>query len=151
MEGTLKYNIDPFSTVDNEEILTVLKKIGFEYTESDDIILDRKIEQNGTNLSVGEKQLICICRAILRKTKIIVMDEATANIDMTTEEKIQKALEYALENSTVITVAHRIKTIIHYDKILVLNNGEIVEYDSPTNLIKNEKSLFYQLYSKSTV
>ena len=151
MEGTLKYNIDPFSTIDNEEILTVLKKIGFEYTESDDIILDRKIEQNGTNLSVGEKQLICICRAILRKTKIIVMDEATANIDMTTEEKIQKALEYALENSTVITVAHRIKTIINYDKILVLNNGEIAEYDSPTNLIKNEKSLFYQLYSKSTV
>ena len=151
MEGTLKYNIDPFNKVDNEEIISVLKKIGFEYTESDDIILDRKIEQNGTNLSVGEKQLICICRAILRKTKIIVMDEATANIDMTTEEKIQKALEYALDNSTVITVAHRIKTIINYDKILVLNNGEIVEFDTPGNLIKNEKSLFYQLYSKSTV
>jgi ATP-binding cassette subfamily C (CFTR/MRP) protein 1 len=151
MEGTLKYNIDPFNKVDNEEIIHVLKKIGFEYTESDDIILDRKIEQSGTNLSVGEKQLICICRAILRKTKIIVMDEATANIDMTTEEKIQKALEYALNDSTVITVAHRIKTIINYDKILVLNNGEIVEFDSPSNLIKNEKSLFYQLYSKSTV
>ena len=151
MEGTLKYNIDPFNIVDNEEIISVLKKIGFEYTESDDIILDRKIEQSGTNLSVGEKQLICICRAILRKTKIIIMDEATANIDMTTEEKIQKALEYALNDSTVITVAHRIKTIINYDKILVLNNGEIVEYDSPKNLIENEKSLFYQLYSKSTV
>ena len=151
MEGTLKYNIDPFNIVENEEIISVLKKIGFEYTESDDIILDRKIEQSGTNLSVGEKQLICICRAILRKTKIIVMDEATANIDMTTEEKIQKALEYALNESTVITVAHRIKTIINYDKILVLNNGEIVEYDSPKNLIENDKSLFYQLYSKSTV
>ena len=151
MEGTLKYNIDPFNKVENEEIISVLKKIGFEYTENDDIILDRKIEQSGTNLSVGEKQLICICRAILRKTKIIVMDEATANIDMTTEEKIQKALEYALDNSTVITVAHRIKTIINYDKILVLNNGEIAEFDSPNNLIKNEKSLFYQLYSKSTV
>ena len=151
MEGTLKYNIDPFNVVNNEEIISVLKKIGFEYTEEDDIILDRKIEQSGTNLSVGEKQLICICRAILRKTKIIVMDEATANIDMTTEEKIQKALEYALGNSTVITVAHRIKTIINYDKILVLNNGEIVEYDTPKNLLENDKSLFYQLYSKSTV
>ena len=151
MEGTLKYNINPFNVVDNEEIISVLKKIGFEYTESDDIILDRKIEQSGTNLSVGEKQLICICRAILRKTKIIVMDEATASIDMTTEEKIQGALEYALNNCTVITVAHRIKTIINYDKILVLNNGEILEFDSPKNLIANEKSLFYQLYSKSTV
>ena len=137
--------------INNEEIISVLKKIGFEYTEEDDIILDRKIEQSGTNLSVGEKQLICICRAILRKTKIIVMDEATANIDMTIEEKIQKALEYALGNSTVITVAHRIKTIINYDKILVLNNGEIVEYDTPKNLLENDKSLFYQLYSKSTV
>ena len=151
MEGTLKYNIDPFDITDNQEIISILKTIGFDYTESDDMILDRKIEQSGTNLSVGEKQLICICRAILRKTKIIVMDEATANIDMTTEEKIQKALDYALTDSTVITVAHRIKTIINYDKILVLNKGEIVEYDSPQNLIKNEKSLFYQLYSKSTV
>jgi len=150
-EGTLKYNIDPFNIIDNEEIISVLKKIGFEYTESDEMILERKIEQSGSNLSVGEKQLICICRAILRKTKIIVMDEATANIDMTTEEKIQKALEYALGDSTVITVAHRIKTIIHYDKILVLNNGEVVEFDSPKKLIENEKSLFYQLYSKSTV
>ena len=151
MEGTLKYNIDPFNTIENEEIISVLKKIGFEYTEDDKIILDRKIEQSGTNLSVGEKQLICICRAILRKTKIIIMDEATANIDMTTEEKIQKALDYALSNSTVITVAHRIKTIINYDKILVLNNGEIIEFDTPKNLIDNESSLFYQLYSKSTI
>ena len=151
MEGTLKYNIDPFNIIDDQEIISVLKKIGFEYTEDDQIILDRKIEQSGTNLSVGEKQLICICRAILRKTKIIVMDEATANIDMTTEEKIQKALDYALSNSTVITVAHRIKTIINYDKILVLNNGEIIEFDTPKNLINNDKSLFYQLYSKSTI
>lgn len=151
MEGTLKYNIDPFNIVEDKEIISILKKIGFEYSESDEIILNRKIEQSGTNLSVGEKQLICICRAILRKTKIIVMDEATANIDMNTEEKIQKALEYALNNSTVITVAHRIKTIINYDKILVLNNGEIIEFDTPKNLIDNEKSLFYQLYSKSTI
>ena len=151
MEGTLKYNIDPFNIVEDEEIISILKKIGFEYSENDELILNRKIEQSGTNLSVGEKQLICICRAILRKTKIIVMDEATANIDMNTEEKIQKALEYALNNSTVITVAHRIKTIINYDKILVLNNGEIIEFDTPKNLINDEKSLFYQLYSKSTI
>ena len=151
MEGTLKYNIDPFNKVQDEEIISILKKIGFEYTESDDKILDRKIEQSGTNLSVGEKQLICICRAILRKSKIVVMDEATANIDMTTEEKIQNAIQYVLENSTVITVAHRIKTIINYDKILVLSSGEIADFDTPNNLLSNEKSMFYQLYSKSTV
>jgi ATP-binding cassette subfamily C (CFTR/MRP) protein 1 len=151
MEGSLKYNIDPFETAQDDEIIQILKKIGFEYTESDDKILNRKIEQGGSNLSVGEKQLVCIARAILRKTKIIVMDEATANIDMKTEEKIQNALEYVLNFSTVITVAHRIKTIINYDKILVLNNGKIEEFDTPKNLLKNEKSLFYELYSKSTM
>ena len=151
MEGSLKYNIDPFDKAEDEEIVTILKKIGFEYTETDQQILNRKIEQGGSNLSVGEKQLLCIARAILRKTKIVVMDEATANIDMKTEEKIQKALQYVLNNSTVITVAHRIKTIIDYDKILVLNNGKIEEFDTPKNLLKNEKSLFFQLYSKSTI
>ena len=151
MEGSLKYNIDPFNKTKDDDIISILKKIGFEYTESDDHILNRKIEHGGSNLSVGEKQLICIARAILRKTKIVVMDEATANIDMKTEEKIQKALQYVLNYSTVITVAHRIKTIINYDKILVLNNGKIEEFDTPTNLLKNEKSLFYQLYSKSTM
>ena len=151
MEGSLKYNIDPFNKTKDEEIISILKRIGFEYTEKDEDILNRKIEQGGSNLSVGEKQLICIARAILRKTKIIVMDEATANIDMKTEEKIQKALQLVLNNSTVITVAHRIKTIIDYDKILVLNNGKIEEFDSPKNLLKNEKSLFFELYSKSTM
>ena len=151
MEGSLKYNIDPFDSKNDEEIVSILKKIGFEYTEPDDQILNRKIEQGGSNLSVGEKQLVCIARAIIRKTKIVVMDEATANIDMKTEEKIQKALQYVLNSSTVITVAHRIKTIINYDRILVLNNGNVVEYDSPENLLKNEKSLFFELYSKSTI
>ena len=151
MEGSLRYNIDPFDLKEDEEIISILKKIGFEYTETDEQILNRKIEQGGSNLSVGEKQLICIARAILRKTKIVVMDEATANIDMKTEEKIQKALQYVLNDSTVITVAHRIKTIIDYDKILVLDNGKIIEFDTPQNLLKQEKSLFYELYSKSTM
>ena len=151
MEGSLRYNIDPFDSKNDEEIISILKKIGFEYTETDDQILNRKIEQGGSNLSVGEKQLVCIARAIIRKTRIVVMDEATANIDMKTEEKIQKALQYVLNNSTVITVAHRIKTIIDYDRILVLDNGNVIEYDTPQNLLKNEKSLFFELYSKSTI
>ena len=151
LEGTLKYNIDPFNKYSDEEIIQILKDIGFEYTESDDLILNKKIEQNGANLSVGQKQLICIARALLRKTKIVVMDEATASIDMNTEQIIQKAMNLVLENSTVITVAHRIKTIINYDKILVLDNGEIKEFDTPTNLLKNEKSFFYELFNKSTL
>ena len=148
-EGTLKFNIDPFDEVDNSIIIKILKDIGFEYTESDNDIINKMIEQNGNNLSVGEKQLICIARALTRKSKIIVMDEATANIDIKTEEKIQKALKLVLDNCTVITVAHRIKTIINYDKILVLDNGKIVEFDKPDVLLKNQNSLFYELYHKS--
>ena len=99
MAGTLKYNIDPFNRTDDKEIIKVLNEIGFDSIsklsnkeEKKTNILDRMIEQNGTNLSVGEKQLVCIARAILRKTKSVVMDEATANIDIKTEEKIQNAL-----------------------------------------------------------
>ena len=109
------------------------------------------IEQGGYNLSVGQKQLVCIARALLRKSKIVVMDEATANIDMNTEQIIQKALNLLLENSTVITVTHRIKTIINYDKILVLDAGEVKQFDSPTNLLKDENSLFHELFTKSTL
>ena len=151
LEGTLKYNIDPFNKIEGQEIIKILKDIGFDYTESDDKILDKMIEAGGSNLSVGQKQLVCIARALLRKSKIVVMDEATANIDMNTEQIIQKALKLVLENSTVITVAHRIKTIINYDKILVLDNGIVKEFDSPTNLLKDENSLFHELYSKSTL
>jgi ATP-binding cassette subfamily C (CFTR/MRP) protein 1 len=79
------------------------------------------------------------------------MDEATANIDIVTEEIIQKAINIILKDSTVITIAHRIKTIIHYDKILVLNYGQIIEYDTPQHLIENKNSLFYELYKKSNL
>ena len=140
MEGTLRYNIDPLNNYQDNDILNVMEKIGFDYiVKNNDKGLNQKIEEGGENLSVGEKQLICITRAILRKSKIIVMDEATANIDYKTEEIIQKAISEILEESTIITIAHRIKTIINYDKILILDNGSVVNFDSPNNLLKNKK------------
>ena len=151
MEGTLKFNIDPFNKHENEKIVEVLKYIGFEYTEDDDKILDRHIEVNGNNLSIGERQLICIARAVLKKTKIIIMDEATANIDVKTEEKIQKLFNSTFNDCTVITIAHRIKTILNYDKILVLENGRILEFNSTKALLNNKESHFYKLYEKSSL
>jgi ABC-type multidrug transport system fused ATPase/permease subunit len=79
------------------------------------------------------------------------MDEATANIDLKTEAIIQKAINTILSNSTVITIAHRIKTILHYDKILVLSNGEIAEFNTPKTLLDNESSMFYNLHKKSSL
>ena len=149
LEGNLRDNIDPTKTFNDFEILKLLNDVGLNDFMKDKN-LDYKIEDNGANISVGEKQLLCIARALLKKTKIILMDEATANIDYRTENALKKNIHENIEESTVITIAHRIKTIINYDKILVLKEGEIEEFDTPQNLIK-KKGLFYQLYKESMV
>ena len=147
LEGNIRDNIDPSKTYNDAEILKTLKEVGLgEFMSDKD--LDYKIEENGNNISVGEKQLLCIARAILKKTKIILMDEATANIDYRTESALKKNINEDMEESTVMTIAHRIKTIINYDKILVLKEGEIEEFDTPQKLIE-KKGLFYQLYKES--
>ena len=152
MEGSLRYNIDPIEKCDDNEIIKVMQKIGFDYIiKRDKMGLNQEIAEGGSNLSVGEKQLICIARAILRKSKIIIMDEATASIDYKTEEIIQKAISEILNDSTFITIAHRIKTILNYDRILTLDNGKIVDFDTPKNLLNDKNSLFYELYSKSNL
>ena len=104
-----------------------------------------KIAEGGANLSTGEKQLICICRAILRKNKVVVLDEATANIDIVTEEKIQRLIEEQFRESTVITIAHRLNTIIKSDRVLVLSHGLVEEYDAPRVLMSNPESNFSKL------
>ena len=94
-------------------------------------------------MSAGEKQLICICRAVLRRNKIVVLDEATANIDIVTEEKIQKLMKKNFAQSTVFTIAHRINTIINSDRVMVLDKGHCIEYGDPKKLTKDPKSEFY--------
>lgn len=98
-------------------------------------ILDIEITEGGSNLSSGEKQLICIVRAILRKNRIIILDEATANIDLVTEQKIQQLITKKFKDCTVIAIAHRLQTIMSSDVILVLDDGKVLEYDSPQNLM----------------
>ena len=107
--------------------------------------LEMEISENGSNLSTGEKQLVCICRAILRKCNVVILDEATSNIDVVTEERIQALLEKYLKQSTVITVAHRLNTIINSDKVLVLSYGQVKEFDSPDTLMQNPNSEFFKL------
>ena len=157
MEGSLKFNIDPLGLHSDQEIESVMREIGFWY------ICERNLEENknkpdnekglnmiitedGGNISIGERQLICITRAILRKSKIVVMDEATASIDVNTENIIQKAIKNLLFDSTILTIAHRIKTVLNSDRILVLDKGEVKEFDSPKTLLKNKNSMFYEFY-----
>ena len=104
-----------------------------------------KIQEEGKNLSVGERQLICIIRAILKCNKLVILDEATANIDVVTEQAMQKLISEEFKGATVLTIAHRLNTIISSDRVLFLNQGSVLEYDSPKNLLANPKSAFAKL------
>ncbi|KAG0205587.1 hypothetical protein BGX28_002792 [Mortierella sp. GBA30] len=101
--------------------------------------LDNPISQGGSNLSQGQRQLLCMARALLRNSKIIVMDEATSSVDFATDRAIQSAIQQEFEDSTVICIAHRLHTIITYDKVLVLDDGKVLEYDTPANLLDESK------------
>ena len=160
MEGSLKFNIDPLNNHSEQEIEEVMREIGFWYIcernleenknkPDEEKGLNMIITENGGNISIGERQLICITRAILRKSKIIIMDEATASIDVNTENIIQKAINNLLNDSTILTIAHRIKTVINSDRILVLDNGELKEFDSPKTLLENKNSMFYEFYNNT--
>ena len=149
IEGTLRENLDPAGHFTDDDMTFNMNLIGLAYLLTDDG-LDFQVKEDGRNLSSGEKQLICMVRAILRKSKIIVMDEATSSVDYNTEKLIQKTILNNLKGSTIITIAHRIKTIINYDRIFVLDKGELIEEGSPNELIE-KKGVFYKLYNKSHV
>ena len=160
MEGSLKFNIDPLNNHTEKEIEDVMREIGFWYIcernleenknkPENEKGLNMIITENGGNISIGERQLICITRAILRKSKIIIMDEATASIDVNTENIIQKAINNLLKDSTILTIAHRIKTVLNSDRILVLDKGQVVEFDKPKFLLANKNSMFYEFYNNA--
>ena len=148
IEGSLRENLDPVGKFSDESMIDCLKSIEMDYILEEEG-LNFTIKENGDNLSAGEKQLICMARAMIRKSKIIIMDEATSSIDYNTEQLIQKVILNNLKDSTVLTIAHRIKTILEYDRILVLEKGQLVEQGSPKELIEKKDGHFYGLYSQS--
>jgi len=116
----------------------------------DKIGLDTVVESGGTNFSLGQRQIVALARAIVRRSKLLILDEATAAIDYATDTAIQKALRTEFDkDTTFITVAHRLQTIMDYDKIMVLEDGNLVEFDSPSNLLANEKGLLRALVNES--
>ena len=147
--STLRFNLDPENKISDKEVVSILEKACLkDLLTRDGNGLDFKITEKGSNLSAGEKALICIWRAILRKNKIVVLDEATASIDINTEEIIQKLILEEFKESTVLTVAHRLNTIMHSDKIAVMNNGNITEFDTIESLKSNESSEFTELLNE---
>ena len=111
--------------------------------------LDIIVDENGANFSVGQRQLLCLARAIIRKSKIILLDEATSAVDHHTDQLIQETIRDVFKNNTVLTIAHRIDTILDYDKILIMEQGKILEYDSPNNLLNNKESKFRNIVTES--
>ena len=151
IDGTLRENIDPLGKYSDDEIIFQLNLIGLAYLLDEDGGLDVEIEADGANISIGEKQLICITRAMLKKSKIIIMDEANSSFDYKTDLLIQKCLMKSFQGCTLITIAHKIKTVMNHDRIFVLEDGELVETGKPEELIAKKKGLFYELYLQSKI
>eukprot|EP01017_Pseudomicrothorax_dubius_P015465 TRINITY_DN17819_c0_g1_i1.p1 TRINITY_DN17819_c0_g1~~TRINITY_DN17819_c0_g1_i1.p1 ORF type:complete len:151 (-),score=25.57 TRINITY_DN17819_c0_g1_i1:35-487(-) len=147
--GTLRDNIDPLKAYSDDQILNALEKVGLLPTLGDRGGLTMEITEGGSNLSVGQKQLVSIARAVLKKSKLVLLDEATSSIDVVTEASIQKSLKEALKESTVIIIAHRLDTVMQADRIMVLKDGEIAEFDTPRNLMNKDNSLFREMINKA--
>ena len=116
-----------------------------DFVQSNESQLDFECKEGGSNLSVGQRQLICLARALLRKTKILILDEATASIDHNTDKIIQNTIRTQFSDCTVITIAHRLNTILDSTRIIVLDKGQVIESDTPDLLLSNTNSIFYSM------
>ncbi|KAF5283718.1 hypothetical protein FQR65_LT13753 [Abscondita terminalis] len=144
--GNMRKNLDPFVEFADDDIWKVLEEV-----ELKDVVanfnhgLDSEMSEGGSNLSVGQRQLVCLARAMLRKNKILILDEATANVDNITDGLIQKTIRRKFADCTVLTIAHRLDTVMDSDKILVIDAGVIVEFDYPHLLLQNRKGVLFRM------
>jgi len=144
--GSLRLNLDPGKEFEDVQIWNALEAVQLKsLIQKQNGKLYCKISEGGTNFSVGEKQLLCLARALLEKNKVIILDEATANVDFATDRLIQETIRSRFRSCTVITIAHRVDTILDYDRVLVFEGGRVVEFDKPKMLLKNDAGKFAEL------
>ncbi|EIW68338.1 hypothetical protein TREMEDRAFT_32323 [Tremella mesenterica DSM 1558] len=156
--GTLRSNIDPFHTRTDLELYDTLKRAHLVSSDSsldgqsqgNRFTLDTVIEEEGGNLSVGERSLVSLARALVRGTKILVLDEATASVDVDTDSKIQETIRTEFKDKTLLCIAHRLRTILSYDRILVMSDGQVAEFDTPMNLYRLG-GIFHEMCIKSSL
>jgi ATP-binding cassette subfamily C (CFTR/MRP) protein 5 len=149
-KGTIRSNLDPENEFTDEQIWEALSSCNLKEFVSDQVQkLEYEVNIEGANLSLGQKQLLCIAAAVLRKPKCLIFDESTAATDTFADTLIQELVKTVFRATTVISIAHRIASIIDFDRVMVLAQGELKEFDSPSNLIQNEGSLFKELYDSS--
>ncbi|KAJ1668229.1 hypothetical protein EV178_000574 [Coemansia sp. RSA 1646] len=149
--GTVRENLDPFANYSDQEIWDALQHARLaDYIRDKDEGLEFIVTQGGENFSVGQRQLICLARALLKRSRVLILDEATAAIDPESDAIIQESIRKEFKDCTVLTIAHRLHTIIDSDRILVLDRGQIAEFDTPQNLLAKDDGIFKQLWSKAS-
>nr|XP_002731747.1 PREDICTED: ATP-binding cassette sub-family C member 9-like [Saccoglossus kowalevskii] len=144
--GTVRFNLDPERKYGDAELWYALEIAQMKgYVIEMDNQLDTIVTEGGDNISTGQRQLICLARAFLRKSRILIMDEATASVDLQTDSTLQSVIATAFSDKTVLTIAHRISTILDSDTVLVLSEGRVVEYGTPQNLLRKDGGMFASL------
>lgn len=159
--GTIRTNLDPFNQYSDEAIFETLKRVHLirdsdqnnesqlQENKNQFRDLNSPVSEGGHNLSQGQRQLICLARSLLKTPKVLLLDEATASIDYQSDALIQSTIREEFAHTTILTIAHRLKSIVDYDKILVMDAGRVVEYDHPHLLLSNSDSLFYSMCEQS--
>lgn len=140
--GTLRRNLDPFEEYPDSELWAALEAVQLKDVASGPLGLQTAVSSSGSNFSVGQRQLVCLARAILRKNRILVLDEATANVDPVTDGLIQTTIRQQFSECTVLTIAHRLHTIMDSDRVIVMNYGRLEEFDTPYQLLQNPLGIF---------
>uniref|UniRef100_A0A3Q4GBW8 ATP-binding cassette, sub-family C (CFTR/MRP), member 10 n=1 Tax=Neolamprologus brichardi TaxID=32507 RepID=A0A3Q4GBW8_NEOBR len=147
--GTVRENLDPCGRHLEPELLDVLEQCHLSPVVSRMGGLDAEVGERGRFFSAGQKQLLCLARALLTQAKVLCIDEATASVDHKTDKLLQQTIREKFQDKTVLTIAHRINTIMDCDRVLVMHAGKVVEFDSPVSLCQADNSIFHRLFSSA--